>query len=73
MKTILKIALLVIGTVVMLTGCASSDVSPSTRTESITDASPTPKQMTASEVDELQSQSVEASGGYVFYDSYADW
>lgn len=87
MQRLLKFIVLIVGGLLVLSGCASAEGSPPTSVESIPDATATQEPTTESQVEviqptvqsdevveEVQSQSEEvASSGYIFYDSYADW
>ncbi len=74
MQTLFKFLLLIVGGVLVLTGCSSADLPEPLQLEQIVDPTPTPKQMTREEITEVQAQAVSTSSDtFVFYDSYADW
>lgn len=76
MRTLFKFMILILGGLLVLSGCASAEVTPETRVERMADPSPTPQQMTESEVEDIQAEAETATtdtDGYIFYDSYADW
>lgn len=61
MRTVIHFLVLMVGSLIVLSGCASAPV------ENISSPTTTPQQDTVSDA---QSS---ASGNFIFYDSYADW
>lgn len=72
MRTILQFIVLIVGGLLVLSGCASVDDKPIAQVENTSSPTATPQSMPQSE-EVIASEAQPASQDFVFYNSHASW
>jgi|GEM_PF-3433185 len=75
MRTLLQFIVLIVGGLLVLSGCSSTANEPLAQVEQLPASTVAPTQMTQSD-DVIENEAIEAetmSNGFIFYNSHATW